>query len=64
MHSLSAHFTLVNMNKPTEEEIQEMRDKAADAAAKPPKYPGMTFAEGIRDALEWVLGDAEEELDF
>lgn len=24
------------------------------------KYPGMTYEQGIRDALEWVLGESDE----
>lgn len=24
------------------------------------RYPGLSYEQGIRDALEWVLGDAEE----
>ncbi len=51
------------MKKPTDEEISDKRDQAADAANKAPKYPGMTYADGVRDALEWVIGDMEEELD-
>lgn len=37
----------------TEEEIQELADKAKDLNGK---YPGMTYEEGITAALEWVLG--------
>lgn len=51
------------MNRPTDQEISDKRDDASDAALKALKYPGMTYADGIRDVLEWVLGDAEDELD-
>lgn len=51
------------MNQPTEKEISDKRDEAATAAMRPPKYPGMTYAEGIRDALEWVMGDYEDDLE-
>lgn len=51
------------MKKPTDQEISDKRDDAADAVMKAPKYPSMTYAQGIRDALEWVMGDAEDELD-
>jgi hypothetical protein len=49
--------------KPTDQEISDKRDEAASAARKPPKYPSMTYAEGVRDALEWVMGDLEDELE-
>lgn len=45
----------------TEEEIQEMCDKAADAAREPSKFRGMTYEEGVREALDWVLGNSEED---
>lgn len=48
------------MKTPDKDEIQDMRDKAANACHKGSKYPGMSYEEGLRDALEWVLGDAEE----
>lgn len=50
------------MNRPTDQEISDKRDEASDATYKASKYPGMTYAEGIRDALEWVLGEAEDTL--
>lgn len=44
-----------------ESEIQAMCDKAADAAMEGSKYPGMSYEEGIREALDWVLGNIPDE---
>jgi len=38
-------------------EIDEMIDLAANGA----DYEGMTYAEGVMAALEWILGYTEEE---
>lgn len=43
------------MEKPTAYEIEQQI-----AAAEENDYPGMTYAEGVKAALEWVLGDTEE----
>lgn len=48
----------------TEEEISEMRDRAAQAAIDSKTMDNMAFTEGVRDALAWVLGDMEEGLDL
>lgn len=45
-----------------EDEVQEMRDRAATKINKPGKHLAGTYEEGLRDALEWVLGDIEEDL--
>jgi len=49
----------------TDEEIQDVIDKASKLTSKgKSKFPGMSYEEGIRDALEWVLNDdAENPLD-
>jgi hypothetical protein len=41
-----------------ENEVQEMADKAATAADKPSKSFGMTYEEGVRAALGWVLDES------
>jgi hypothetical protein len=46
----------------SEDEIQEVADKAADAAQEPTKFATMTWEEGVRDALDWVLENREEPL--
>lgn len=36
--------------------VQDMADQASDAAYKP-KFTGMSYEEGVRDALNWVLDE-------
>lgn len=43
----------------TEDEIQEMADKATEAAQEP-KFVGMSYEDGVRTALDWVLGKVED----
>lgn len=40
-----------------EQQIQDMADDASDEAHKPSKYTGMSYEEGVRDALDWVLDE-------
>ena len=36
--------------------IEDASDRAADMAHNPnPKWSGMTYEQGLRDALDWVL---------
>lgn len=44
----------------TEKQINEMLNTATDAADEP-KLHGMTYEEGVRNALEWVLGNMGDE---
>jgi len=46
----------------TEKEIQEMCDLAADAVYSP-RFHGQSYEEGVRSALEWVLGEMENDED-
>jgi len=41
----------------TEQEIQDVIDKIAGSSAK---FPGQTFEEGARSALEWAIDQWEE----
>lgn len=38
------------------QEIDEQLNRAAEAEATGTKYPGMSFEEGVRAGIEWVLG--------
>lgn len=40
-----------------ENEVQAMCDLAATAAGKPSACFGMTYEEGVRNALEWVIDE-------
>ncbi len=41
----------------TSKEILAMLDQAVDRSNQKTKFPGMTYEEGVRAALEWVDGD-------
>jgi len=49
------------MNQPTEQEISDKRDEAAE---KTSGDATSQYAEGVRDALAWVLGDMEDGLEL
>ncbi len=42
-----------------ETEIEAMAEKAADAAYNPTLH-GMTYEQGVRDAIDWVLGNTDD----
>ena len=43
------------------EEVELQRDEAAVVASTgETRYPAMTYEEGVRDALQWVLGETNE----
>lgn len=44
----------------TEQQIQEMADKATDAIQNP-RFSGMTYEQGVEAALSWVLGFMDDE---
>jgi len=41
--------------RPTDAEIEEQINKADEV-----EYEGMSFSEGVAQALEWVLGRSDE----
>lgn len=51
--NLKNHFDMRD-----ETEVQKMADKAASAANHGTKYPGMSYEEGLREALDWVLDES------
>lgn len=38
-----------------ENEVSDLADKASTLSLGGSKYPGMTYEQGVRDALDWVL---------
>jgi len=42
-----------------EREIQDQIDKAWEAGQHWSQWPGMTYEDGVRNALGWVLGNSE-----
>ena len=49
--------------KRTEEEINEVRNWAADAMDTGSRYPGMSYEEGIEAMAAWMLGDIDDRPD-
>lgn len=48
----------------SESEIQDMHNEAVVRADQTSKYPGMTYEQGVADALEWVTNrDADNPLE-
>jgi hypothetical protein len=41
-------------------EIDEQVQRAMDGIEMGSRYPGMSYEEGVRDALEWVQGNTSE----
>lgn len=48
---------------PGEQEIADMRDDAAEAAGTLTDPDRQKYAEGVRDALAWVIGELEDALE-
>lgn len=44
-----------------EDEIQSMRDRASMQGMSGSKFAGMSYEDGVKAALEWVLGDCTDE---
>lgn len=47
----------------TKQQIEEMLSRA-EVCAEEPKAFGMTYEEGIKAALEWVLGEIPDDEDI
>ena len=57
---LDNYNQLKELRRTSGDEIEAKRNAVADKASTTgSKYPGMSYEEGIRDALEWVLGEYE-----
>lgn len=47
---------------PTHAEIDEQLNRAADQVEKGgSRWPGMSYEEGVSNALRWARGDSDEE---
>lgn len=52
------------MNTPTEKEINKLiGDLDESLASGKSKYPGMTYEQGIRDAIDWIQGNGDRPLE-
>lgn len=54
---------LVKPLPPGEQEIGDKRDDAARVAETTGDLDRRKYAEGVRDALAWVIGDLEDDLE-
>jgi len=45
----------------TIEQINEQLDRVAEAEKNGGKYHGMTYEGGVKYALDWILGNSEDE---
>ncbi len=45
----------------TDEEIDNVMNKALDASVEGSKWPGMSYEEGIDAAIRWIVGLADED---
>lgn len=43
------------------EEIDEQLNRAFEAEASGSNYPGMSYEQGVKYALDWITGQSEEE---
>jgi hypothetical protein len=44
----------------SQREVEKLASEAAARSMERTQVPGMTYEEGVRDALDWVLGNNEE----
>ena len=51
------------MAEPTETEINEVLDKCAQACNEGSKFPGMSYEEGVKYAIEWMHGEGDHPFD-
>ena len=47
------------MEKPTQREIDDILNWCAEAIDDGSHYPGMTYEEGVQDAIAWLRGKGE-----
>lgn len=46
------------MRKPTQEEIDDCLDWCVESFDKNTNYPGMTYEQGVKDAILWMQGNS------
>lgn len=44
-----------------EDEMRKQVDKANETIEEGSNYPGLSYEQGVKDALEWALGDTDAE---
>jgi hypothetical protein len=48
----------------TEEEVNDVLNWAAEGEEEGTKYRGMSYEQGIRAGIEWLLGDTDDRPDI
>lgn len=51
------------MNNRPQNEIDEVMNWASEGVDAGSKYPGMSYEEGIRDAIDWITGLTDDRPD-
>lgn len=41
-------------------EIDDVLNRAWDSDEEGSRYPGMTFEQGVREAIEWITGNQDD----
>lgn len=49
------------INKREDAEINRVLDKAMKAFDEGTNYPGMSYEQGIMDAIQWIVGETDDE---
>lgn len=49
------------INKREDAEINRVLDKAMQAFDEGTNYPGMSYEQGIMDAIQWIVGETDDE---
>lgn len=44
----------------TDEEIDELLDKVVDAFNNGTNFPGMSYEQGIMEAIQWLTGQSDD----
>lgn len=44
----------------TDDEIQDVIAKAMEAEEGGSKWPGMTYEQGVSEALRWAIGESDD----
>ena len=44
-----------------EHQIEAIMDKVLERYHEPSRFPGMTYEQGVRNALDWVLEETDDD---
>jgi len=47
------------MARPTQDEIDEILNWCAEGLDEGSHYPGMSYEEGVQDAIQWLQGEGQ-----